>query len=34
VTEGLLERHGSKIALTEQGKHAVFASAPRRASAR
>ena len=26
VTEGLMERHGSKIALTEQGKHAVFAS--------
>jgi len=26
VTEGLMERHGSKIALTEQGKHAVFAA--------
>ena len=26
VDEGLMERHGSKIALTEQGKHAVFAS--------
>jgi len=26
VTEGLMERQGSKIALTEQGKHAVFAS--------
>ena len=26
VAEGLMERHGSKIALTEQGKHAVFAS--------
>jgi len=26
VTEGLMERHGSKIALTEQGKHAVLSS--------
>jgi hypothetical protein len=26
VAEGLLERHGSKIALTEQGKHEIFAS--------
>ena len=26
VAEGLMERQGSKIALTEQGKHAVFAS--------
>ena len=24
VTEGLMARHGSKIALTEQGKEAVF----------
>ena len=26
VAEGLMERQGSKIALTEQGKHAVFAA--------
>ena len=26
VTEGLMERQGSKIALTEQGKHEIFAS--------
>ena len=26
AAEGLMERQGSKIALTEQGKHAVFAS--------
>ena len=26
VTEGLMERQGSKIALTEQGKQEVFAS--------
>jgi hypothetical protein len=26
VEEGLLERHGSKIALTEKGKEEVFAS--------
>ena len=26
VTEGLMERQGTKITLTEQGKHAVFAS--------
>ena len=26
VTEGVIERHGTKIALTEQGKHALFAS--------
>ena len=26
VTEGLMERQGTKIALTEQGKHAVFAA--------
>ena len=26
VAEGLMERHESKVALTEQGKHAVFAS--------
>ena len=25
VTEGLVERHGSKIALTEQGEEEVFA---------
>ena len=24
VTEGLMERHGSKLALTEHGKQAVF----------
>jgi hypothetical protein len=26
VNEGLMERHGSKVALTEQGKEEVFAS--------
>ena len=26
VAEGLMERHGNKIALTEQGKQDVFAS--------
>ncbi len=26
VAEGVMEKQGSKIALTEQGKHAVFAS--------
>jgi hypothetical protein len=26
VTEGLMERHGSKIALTEQGKQAILSS--------
>ena len=26
VTEGLLARHGSKIALTEQGKQAILSS--------
>ena len=26
VAEGLMERHGSKIALTDKGKHTVFTS--------